>query len=231
MRTDIEFFSKEWETVKIAVLRRVEQWDHYQKWPLFAGSYGKPLYFTAKLSGLPTDSAVIVADQVIRYIASSTCHGKDLTLPACFLCEMLRNEIWYCLRKDPQSVQLQYSTGFSHLSFDRPSHLTDAKIERFWRKMWKMHLKEMACNRIRVQSDPADFQLFHLYVTKSWSIWRLSHVFRRSWSDIFSAIRRQRRTWQREIRLLEQGLQFAELGKSQEWSVLVKQRQNQPMTH
>lgn len=217
--------------MKVDLLRRLDRWDFYQKWTRFALYFGKLFYTAARKTGLGKEESINMTDRLIRCIAQTGCHTVDQVPLSQFLFELLRNEIGYALKMQNRKNTLQDTHGAADPIHEEALWATDFRLRMIWKRLWKHHLKSVACEHMRTQSDPSDYQLFHLYFVKSWSIRRLSHVFRRSWTDVFRAIWRQRKVWLIEIHRLEKNILDQHLLPPSHWSEMFKPSRNHSITH
>ena len=92
---------------------------------------------------------------------------------------------------------------------DPLARIADPAVPEFgaeWDKAWEGNLMAQAIERVRGEIDEREFQIFDLYVTKSWPAGRVAKTLRISRARVYLTKHRVAGLLKKEVRRLEQVL-------------------------
>jgi len=192
-----------------SLLERLKNWEDGESWQQFVGTYWKLIYGMAVKAGLTEAEAQDVVQETVLCVAKKI--GDYRTDPNYgsfkgWLSQITRRRIADQFRKRPEAL---------NQARRRPSETartpTEARVadpaslnwEAVWEDQWKENLMDVAIERVKQQSSPKDYLLFHQQVVKEWPVARVAKTYHVSRAAAYMAKYRISKLIKNEVRKLE----------------------------
>lgn len=201
------------QTVKTrhTLLERLKDWKDQEGWQEFFDIYWKLIYRVAIRSGLSAGEAEDVVQEtmisVSRKIGEFRCDPAAGSFKT-WLLNLTRWRISDQIRKRPAAYGQTVGFGEDNQLAGVVERIPDSSrpaLESVWQDEWETNLFQVALGRLKRQVKPLQYQLFDLYVLKSWPVNRIKESLRVSRTQIYLAKHRISRLLRQEVKRLSEG--------------------------
>lgn len=204
-RSDVNT-ENEYIPTRMSLLSRLKNWDDHESWKVFFDTYWKLIYNTAARAGLSDAEAQdVVQETVISVLKSMPSFRYDEE--GSFKQWLLRVTGWRIVdqfRKRENAAPLtrkrSTNTGTSIMEIADPASLN---LDKNWEADWERNLFDAAIERVKLQVDPKQYQLFDLCVFKHWPVSQIAETFKVSPTRIYMAKHRVNKLIKKEIATLQ----------------------------
>jgi RNA polymerase sigma-70 factor (ECF subfamily) len=161
-----------------SVLTRLEDWDDQESWKEFFDTYWKLIYGVAVKAGLNDPEAQDVVQETVLSVAKKMHQFKYDPASGSF-----KNRLLLITRRGiADHLRKVYREPPKHSPKPKPDETArTSTVERvpdegvpgldaIWDEEWRKNLLDTAIERVRLQVDPKQFQIFDSYVIKQWPV-------------------------------------------------------------
>lgn len=167
-------------------------------WRQFFDIYWKLLYNVTRKSGFPPEDAEDIVQQTISTVARNMPGFEYDRRKGSFrgwLMRILRSRIVDAVRKRHRRVQtVEWQP-------DRED-IGDDQFELLWDREWSKSLVNLALGRVKQQVKPKQYQIFHAYVVKEWTMQEVMDTLGVSQRQVYMAKYRVGEKFEEELRAL-----------------------------
>jgi RNA polymerase sigma-70 factor (ECF subfamily) len=192
-----------------SLLSRLKDWDDQESWREFFNTYWKLIYGVALKAGLSDAEAQDVVQDTVVAVARKMQDFRYDPAAGSFknwLLVITRRRIADHQRKQyrqPLLADCSASTGTETDGLERIPAPVDPGIDAIWDAEWEKNLLDAAIERVRLQIDPRQFQIFDCYVLKEWPVKDVTRTLGVSATQVYLARHRISRLIKKEARSLE----------------------------
>ncbi|HXI50567.1 MAG TPA: sigma-70 family RNA polymerase sigma factor [Candidatus Saccharimonadales bacterium] len=192
-----------------SLLSRLKDWDDQESWREFFNTYWKLIYGVALRAGLSDAEAQDVVQDTVVAVARKMQDFRYDPAAGSFknwLLVITRRRIADHQRKQyrqPLLADCGASTGTETDGLERIPAPVDPGIDAIWDAEWEKNLLDAAIERVRLQIDPRQFQIFDCYVLKEWPVKDVTRTLGVSATQVYLARHRISRLIKKEARSLE----------------------------
>lgn len=192
------------------LLNRLKDLNDQTSWRDFFNTYWKLIYNTCIKAGLTHPEAEDAVQETILTVSRKI---KDLKYdPALgtfkgWLLNTTRWRIQDQLRKRSPSNMRQAGLHDSDTCTYRLEQIPDAfNWDEYWDAEWQKNLIDAAIERVKLQANPKQFQIFDLYVLREWPASRVAVSLRVSTGQVYLAKHRISEKVKKEFGKLKRSL-------------------------
>jgi RNA polymerase sigma-70 factor (ECF subfamily) len=191
-----------------SLLSRLKDWNDQESWKVFFDTYWKLIYHAAIRAGLADPEAQdVVQETVISVLKqmetfdyqaqSGSFKGWLLRLTTSRIHDHLR-------RREPEMelVRPANPTDTRTATAERVPDPATLDLAASWEEEWERNLMEAAVERVKRKVDPAQYQLFDLYVIQEWPVSRVVTALQVNPASVYLAKHRIAKMIQNELSLL-----------------------------
>ena len=162
---------KDANKTSVALLRRIKNLEDRDGWQRFYDSYWRLIYTVAMRAGLTSSEAQEVVQESMltvvkhakdfQYDPQRTFRGWLLTITRWRIADQYRKRLPVApSRPRPAGSRGRTST------MARIADPAGSNLDAIWDAEWKNHLLETSLERVKRKVDPAQYQVFDLYVNQ-----------------------------------------------------------------
>jgi len=192
-----------------SLIERLRDLDDQPSWREFFDNYWKLIYGAAIRAGLSDQEAEDVVQETVIGVARKmpefqyqpdVCSFKGwlMHVTRCRIADRFR-------RRRPQNVPLSAprpdTTAEATLNLRDPA--ADV-LEGIWNEEWQKNIVDVALERIRRQSNPEHYQIFHLHAVKGLGVRDVAKLTGASLPKVYVTYHRIAKLVKAEVRRLEQ---------------------------
>ena len=187
-----------------SLLTRLRNWDDQESWRDFFDTYGHFIYRIARKTGLnDAEAQDVVQDTLLAVARQMPGFQYDPSVGSFkgWLHQITHRRVVDHFRKRaPESNSDDpVRHGKCLEQFPDPAGTDFATL---WEEEWQWHLLHTAMQHVKRRTNPKQFQLFDLYVTKRWPIKVIMSTLGVSAPQIYMAKMRISRMIKAEVRLM-----------------------------
>jgi len=192
-----------------SLLSRLKDWDDQESWREFFNTYWKLIYGVALKAGLSDAEAQDVVQDTVVAVARKMQDFRYDPAAGSFknwLLVITRRRIADHQRKQyrqPLLADCGALAGTETDGLERIAAPVDPGIDAIWDAEWEKNLLDAAIERVRLQIDPRQFQIFDCYVLKEWPVKDVTRTLGVSATQVYLARHRISRLIKKEARSLE----------------------------
>lgn len=201
----IEPLQDKWLATRQTLLSRLKNWDDQRGWQEFFDTYWRLIYGVARKAGLTETEAQEVLQETIISVARQMPKFQYNGQHGSFKGWLLQTTRWRIadqFRKRPPTASLPSSEDESRTSEVERVADPAANLESLWEEAWQRNLFEAAIERIKVQVEPKEFQIFELHVLREWPVKRVAQRLHTTQAHVYYAKYKVSRLVQRETKAL-----------------------------
>jgi len=193
-----------------SLLEKLKNWEDGESWQQFVNTYWKLIYGMAIKAGLSQAEAQDVVQETVLSVAKKI--GEFRTDPNYgsfkgWLSLITRRRIADQFRRRPEAFKQARRRSSSETTRtpteERVADPASLNWEGVWEDQWKENLMDVAIERVKQQSSPKDYLLFHQQVVKEWPVARVAKTYRVSRAAAYMAKYRISKLIKDEVRKLE----------------------------
>jgi RNA polymerase sigma factor (sigma-70 family) len=194
-----------------SLLTRLKSLENQESWSEFFETYWALLYSVALKSGLsPVDSEEVVQETIISVCRKMPGFSYDPALGSFkgWLLNITRRRIadrFRKIRRNSLRIAECVDPPSGTAAIERFPDPASAAWEATWESEWKQQLLNAAIVRVRASASPRQFQIFDLYVLKSWAVVRVERALGVTAGQVYLAKVRIGKLLEAEVRKLEEG--------------------------
>ena len=176
-----------------SLLLRLKDWGDQDSWRTFFDTYWKLIYAVALKSGLSEGEAEDVVQETVLSVAKKIPefkYDRDAGSFKGWLLQLTRWRILGQLRKRGKLVLAETAGPFEADDVDFLSRVPDpagSLIERVWEEEWQKHVMEAALEKVKLRSNPKEYQIFDLYVLNKLPVRKVADILRVSVAHVYVA--------------------------------------------
>jgi RNA polymerase sigma-70 factor (ECF subfamily) len=197
---------------RYSLLSRLEDWDDAESWKEFFDIYWRLIYSLALQSGLTETEAQDVVQETVMTVARDIHKFKRDRALGSFKGWLRRIIRWRIIdqfrKRNPEKPEPEiWSEGDdSSADLNRIPDTSSTELEMRWEEEWRANLFETALERVKRQVRDEHFQIFDLYVVKSWPALKVARTLSVSVGRVYLAKHRIAALIKKEIQILEKKL-------------------------
>ena len=169
---------------RATLLHRLKDWQDQKSWQDFFAIYSRLIYGVASQAGLTKTEAQDVVQETMMAVARHMPDFKyDPALGSfkAWLLNMARWRITDELRQRP--MRAAADVGLAKIA---DGHVPP-DLDQIWESEWEKNLFDAATANARRRVDPKQYQIFDLYVNKSWPPERVAQTLAVSLNQVYKA--------------------------------------------
>jgi len=191
------------------LLEKLKNWEDGESWQEFVSTYWKLIYGMAIKSGLSDAEAQDAVQETVLSVAKKI--GEYRTDPSYgsfkgWLSLITRRRIADQFRKRPEGLRQSRKASSETTRTPTEERVADPASlnwEEVWDDQWKQNLMDVAIERVKQQSSPKDYLLFHQQVVKEWPVAKVAQKYHVSRAAAYMAKYRISKLIKDEVRKLE----------------------------
>ena len=204
-------WSAAYQKTRRSLIERLDNWEDQKTWDEFHKTYWRLIYSVATRAGLRPEEALDVVQETILGIAKQSKHKKfnpDAGSFKSWLMNITRWRIADQFRKRAKDTAAPYA-----VDDDRPTAILDRlpnpnpnPLDNLWKEEWQRSLAETALAKVKGRVSPKQFQIFHCYVIKGWTVKRVMTDLGVSMAQVYLAKHRVSNLIKKEVEELQRHL-------------------------
>lgn len=194
---------------RATLLHRLKNWQDQSSWQDFFDTYWRLIYGVAIKGGLSEAEAQDVVQDTMMAVAKQMPGFKYDPVVGSFKAWLLNLTRWRILdhyRKRQQLIEPMDSSEDTTPGTSTLEKVLDPQspaLEVVWDDEWEKNLLEAAMHNVKRRVDPQKFQIFDLYVNKSWPPAKVAEAFGIPVAQVYLAKHRVADVIKEEIKRLE----------------------------
>ena len=194
---------------RATLIQRLKDWQDQSSWQDFFDTYWKLIYSVAIKGGLtPTEAQDVVQETMIAVARHMPTFKYDPKIGSfkTWLLNMTRWRITDQLRKRGPFVgyhSVSEDTATGTRTVDKVIDPKNRDLEALWDVEWEKNLLDAAIAKVKRQLDPQKYQIFDLYVNKSWAPEKVAATFGIAVDQVYLTKHRTTELIKDEVKRLE----------------------------
>lgn len=160
---------------RATLLSRLKDWEDQESWSEFFNIYWKLIYKTALKYGLQDAEAQDVVQETIISVSKSMPGFRYDPAIGSFKAWLLRLTRWRIRDQHRRRNIVNHHETLVDGEAALEAALTQ-EVEAEWNDEYERNLVDAAMERVKMQVDPKQFQIFDLYVLKEWPVKRIADL-------------------------------------------------------
>ena len=164
---------------RATLIQRLKNWQDQASWQDFFDTYWSLIYGVALKGGLTRAEAEDVVQETLISVAKHMPTFKyDPSIGSFkgWLLNMTRWRITDHLRKR-KHLSSSDQPEIEGQKIEKEAELSPPELEKLWDVEWESNLLNAAIAKARRRLDPAQYQIFDLYVNKAWPPEKVAETF------------------------------------------------------
>jgi RNA polymerase sigma-70 factor (ECF subfamily) len=193
-----------------SLLSRLKDWNDEESWKVFFDTYWKLIYNAAMQAGLTkTEAEDVVQETIISVLKRMPAYNRQKGSFKKWLLTVTSWRITDQLRKRQRGIKIverqkhETSTSTKTDTLERFPDPVESKLQKTWDEDWEKNLFEAAVERVKRRIDPAQYQLFDLYIFRKWPARKIAETLKVNPGKIYLAKHRVGRLIKKEINYLQ----------------------------
>lgn len=189
-----------------SLLSRLKDLEDQETWQEFFDKYWKMIYSVARKAGLSDADAQDVVQDVLLTIYRKIQGFKYDPERGKFRGWLLHTTRWRVedrrRKHKPEDIRRVHRTaGDTRMTgtLDRIPAPESVSVDAIWEEEWHNHLLERACERVKQQVSPKQFQIFDCYVLQGWSVKKVAQTLGVSATQAYLAKHRIQPRFKKEL--------------------------------
>ncbi len=181
---------------RTSLFERLKGWGHEFHWQPVFNVHWRLIYQTALAAGLNDAEAQDVVQETIIAVCKKMPSFQYQAGTGSFKNWLLRLTHWcialhHLQHRRPSGQSSDSVTGSGQLTTELPEAPADA--EERWNREWEKHLVSEATERVRLEADALEFQIFDLRARQNWPVRRIVQTLKINRARIYLARHRIKR--------------------------------------
>ncbi|MDB6017240.1 MAG: polymerase, sigma-24 subunit, subfamily [Pedosphaera sp.] len=174
-----------------SLLSRLKDWNDQESWKVFFDTYWKLIYSAGVKAGLTDAEAQDVVQETVLSVLKSMPNFDYDAEKGSFKGWLLRLTSWRIvdqIRKRQRDIEHERHESPTSTETDCVERVVDPlglKLEAVWEEEWEKNLMEAAIERVKKKVEPKQYQIFDLYVFKSWPASKVAQVLKVSAGKVY----------------------------------------------
>jgi RNA polymerase sigma-70 factor (ECF subfamily) len=174
-----------------SLLSRLKDWNDQESWKVFFDTYWKLIYSAGVKAGLTDAEAQDVVQETVLSVLKSMPNFDYDAEKGSFKGWLLRLTSWRIvdqIRKRQRDIEHERHESPTSTETDCVERVVDPlglKLEAVWEEEWEKNLMEAAIERVKKKVEPKQYQIFDLYVFKSWPVSKVAQVLKVSAGKVY----------------------------------------------
>lgn len=190
-----------------SLIARLHDWQDQRSWDEFYRTYWRLIYAVATQAGLRDDEAWDTVQETILTIAKQSRTGGYDPQKGSF-----KKWLWHITRWRIKDRLAQRTPENAPPRGDAPTHIPDTEdlpdlnsesFERVWEREWQRNLIKAATERVKMQVNPKQFQIFDYCVLRGMSTTDVRRKLGVSLAQVYLARHRVSALLRKEIEQLK----------------------------
>ncbi len=201
---DNDALNKYAEQTRRSLIARLHNWQDQRSWDEFYRTYWRLIYAVARQAGLRDDEAWDTVQETILAIAKQSRTGGYDPQKGSFKHWLWQQTRWrindHFRRRTPDTAPP--SAGEKPLPHHELPDLNSRGFEQIWEQEWQENLIKAATERVKMQVNPIQFQIFDYCVLQGMSTLQVRKKMGVSLAQIYMARHRIKALLRKEIEAL-----------------------------
>ena len=192
-----------------SLIKRLRNRDDRDSWREFFNSYSGLIYGLAIKSGLNAEEAEDVVQETLATLWKNLDNYEYRPQDCSFKSWIFKNAKWQIVdqirkrAKFPTASAKPNTTTDQTPTVERIPNDAPPELDQLWDEEWQQNLLNVAISRVKEKLSIREFQIFDLYVLKSWSVAEVKKMLHVSAAHIYVAKHRVSALIRKEIKKLE----------------------------
>ena len=193
---------------RASLLSRLKDWQDETSWKVFFDTYWKLIYNAAIKAGLSDAEAQDVVQETVISVFKTIPDFQYKAAGGSFKRWLLRLTAWRIgdqFRNRERNITPAERLAGSSVRTATLEGVPDpagSKLEAIWDEEWEQNLMNAATDRVKRAVDPKQYQIFDLYVLKSWPARKVAGTLKINLGRVYLAKHRIGTMIKKEIKYL-----------------------------
>jgi RNA polymerase sigma-70 factor (ECF subfamily) len=197
--------SDEFIPTRLSLLSRLQNWDDQASWRDFFDTYWRLIYRAALKSGLSDAEAQEVVQETVITVAKKLQEKRYDPAGGPFKGWLLNTTRWRIAdqrRKRQRDRQPDFAK-FDEAELEEVPDESQDNLETIWEDEWQRNLLDAAVEKVKLQVNPKQFQMFDLYVFEKWPVLKVARTLGVNIGRVYLAKHRISALLKKEIKILQ----------------------------
>jgi RNA polymerase sigma factor (sigma-70 family) len=197
--------SDEFIPTRLSLLSRLQNWDDQASWRDFFDTYWRLIYRAALKSGLSDAEAQEVVQETVITVAKKLQEKRYDPAGGPFKGWLLNTTRWRIAdqrRKRQRDRQADFAK-FDEAELEEVPDDSQDNLETIWEAEWQRNLLDAAVEKVKLQVNPKQFQIFDLYVFEKWPVLKVARTLGVNIGRVYLAKHRISALLKKEIKILQ----------------------------
>jgi RNA polymerase sigma-70 factor (ECF subfamily) len=198
-----------------SILGQLGDWENQEAWNRFHQTYWRVIYAFARESGLTNEEAMDVVQETVLSVAKQFRDGRfnhDAGTFKSWLRNLTRWRIADQFRKRKREIDdaphRREADDRSTMTFDQFADKGDQFSQEAWDREWRRNALAVACQNLRGQVSPRQYQIFDCYALQEWDVGRVCRELGVNAAQVYLTKHRLQKILRKELQSLENDPSF-----------------------
>ena len=194
---------------RASLLSRLKDWQDDASWKVFFDTYWKLIYNAAIKAGLSDAEAQDVVQETVISVFKTIPDFQYKAVGGSFKSWLLQLTTWRIgdqFRKRQRNIRPGKRPADSSArtaTVDAVPDQAGSELEAIWDEEWEENLMHAATDRVKRAVEPKQYQIFDLYVLKSWPARKVASTLKVNLGRVYLAKHRIGAMIRKEIKSLQ----------------------------